>query len=155
MGATSTPEDYATQGIQEPTKDLAANVFQMRSWESLVKYLHQCLFSPPKRTLVKALENDQFPTRPFSKEAVKKYVPNHSPAADKGSMKRQQQGLGSTKETVRAILKDRLDTIKMKRDFPPPKEPQGECKQNHLFVTLGLLDPKDGIIYGDLTVVSP
>ena len=56
------------EGFKNPTKELAANAFQMTSRESLVKFLR--LFSPPKRTLVKALKNGQFPTWPFNKEAV-------------------------------------------------------------------------------------
>ena len=66
-------------------------------------------------------------------------------------MKRQQQGIRSTKKAARAALKEILESIELKRDIHPPKEPHEDCKQNHLFLTLGYLDPKEGTIYGDLT----
>ena len=76
---------------------MAHNIFQLSSKESLVKFLHQCLFSPPKKTLIKALENDQLPTWPITKEAVEKYLPDYSPATDKGSMRRKRQNMQSTR----------------------------------------------------------
>ena len=36
----------------------------MTSTGALVKYLHQCLFSPPKRTLIKVIKNNQLATWP-------------------------------------------------------------------------------------------
>ncbi|KAL7552133.1 hypothetical protein ACHAWF_015343, partial [Thalassiosira exigua] len=103
-------------GVREPTTDLwvlpltpdatrspptsetlrqetANNVYQMTSKELPVRFLHQCLFSSPKQTLIKVLENRQLPTWPLTKEAVVKHLTDHSPAIDKGSMKRQRQGL--------------------------------------------------------------
>ncbi|KAL7533212.1 hypothetical protein ACHAWF_004382, partial [Thalassiosira exigua] len=44
------------------------NVYQMTSKEALVRFFHQCLFSPPKQMLLKALENEQLPTWPLTKE---------------------------------------------------------------------------------------
>jgi hypothetical protein len=79
-----------------PPRQMANNVYQMTLKEALVRFLHQCLFLPPKQTLIKALDNGQLPTWPLTKEAVVKHLPDHSPATDKGSMKRQRQGLRST-----------------------------------------------------------
>ena len=65
----------------------ANNIHHLTSRETLVRFLHQCLFSPPKRTMVKAVENNQLATWPITADAVKKYLPDNSPATDKGSMK--------------------------------------------------------------------
>ena len=43
----------------------------------------------------------------------------------------------------------------MERDFHSPKAPQKECQVNHIFVTLGQVDTKDGTIYGDFTGTFP
>ena len=111
---------------------------------------------PPKKTLIKALENDQLPTWPITKEAVEKYLPDYSPATDKGSMRRQRQGMQSTRKRPRnERLRARLEQIDMERDFHPPKAPQKECQVNHIFVTLGQVDTKDGTIYGDFTGTFP
>ena len=55
----------------------ANNSYQMTSKEELIRYLHQCLFCPPKSTLLKAIKNNQLATWPgFTAEAVKKYLPD-------------------------------------------------------------------------------
>ena len=73
------------------------NAYKMTSKQALIKYLHQCLFSPPKSTLVHAIEQNYFPTWPgFTAAAVKRYLPETSPATDKGHMRRQRKGLRST-----------------------------------------------------------
>ncbi|KAL7544532.1 hypothetical protein ACHAWF_007912, partial [Thalassiosira exigua] len=64
----ATPSPPTSETLPQET---ANNVYQMTSKESLVRFLHQCLFSPPKQTLIKALENGQLPTWPLTKEAVK------------------------------------------------------------------------------------
>jgi hypothetical protein len=84
-----TPPDAAAT-----TNHVATNAYTMTSKESLIKYLHQCLFSPPKRTLIKAIQNNQFTTWPgLTANAVQQYLPDSSPATDKGHMKRQKQGI--------------------------------------------------------------
>ena len=83
--------------------------------------------------MLKALENDQLPTWPITKEAVEKYLPDYSPATDKGSMRRQRQGMQSTRRQPRnEELRARLEEIEMERDFHPPKEPQQDCQVNHI-----------------------
>ena len=145
----TTSKEYITQ--QDDNSNLvhtANNVNQMTSRESVIKFLHQCLFSPPKRTLVTALANNQFPTWPFDKEAVEKYLPDRSPATDKGSMKRQRQGLRSTKRTPKEQLAANLEEIETLRDYHPPMV-KG-VKENHLFTYLGRVD-KEGTIFVDTT----
>ncbi len=131
MGTTFKPIHPPPKQAVGPklTTHTAHNIFQLSSKASLVKFLHQCLFSPPKKTLIKALDNDHLPTRPVNKEAVEKYLPDHLPATDKGSIRRQRQGVQSTKKTPRdEILHTRLEEIEMERDFHPPNHPRHSAK---------------------------
>jgi hypothetical protein len=65
------------------------------------------------------LNNNQFPTWPgFTAKAVKQYLPESSPAIDKGHMKRQKQDIRSTKEK----LHNKLEQIETARDMHPPQE---------------------------------
>jgi hypothetical protein len=117
--------------------------------ESLIKYLHQCLFSPPKRTLLKAIANNQFATWPgMTAKAVQQYLPESSPATDKGHMKRQKQGIRSTKEKIQGAL----DKIEAARDMHPPQETES---MNHLFCYAGVLNKKNGTIYVNFTGKFP
>ena len=131
----------------------ANNVYQMTSKEALVKFLHQCLFSPPKLTLLKALENNQLPTWPLTKSAVAKYLPDHSPATDKGSMRRQRQGIRSTKPTVtKAALQRDVSNPEVAADCHPSLEVE---EHNQLFATAFTIDPKTGTVYTDFTGKFP
>ena len=117
----------------------------MTSKASLVQYLHQAAFSPPKATLLKAVHNNQFVTWPgLTVKAVQKYLPDSSPATDKGHMKRQKQGIRSTKEKIMTAL----STIETTRDINPPMEKE---TKNQIFVYHAILEPKAGIIYVDYT----
>ena len=72
------------------TRHIAYNAYDMTSKAALVKYLHQAAFSPPKQTILKAINNKQFSTWPgFTARAVQKYLPYSGPATNKGHMKRQ------------------------------------------------------------------
>ena len=77
-------------------------------------------------------------------KAVKKYLPESSPAMDKGHMKRQKQGTRSTKEKIMTAL----STIETARDINPPMEKE---TQNQIFVYHAILEPKAGTIYVDCT----
>ena len=69
----------------------------MTSKESLIRYLHQCLFSSIKKTLVKSIENNQFTTwTGLTSDAMRKHLPDLSPKTDKGHMKRQRKGIRVT-----------------------------------------------------------
>ena len=77
----------------------ANNAYTMSCKESLIKYLHQCLFCPPKTTLIAAIKNNQLTTWPgLTAKAVEKYLPNYAPAKNKGHMKRHEKGIQSTKQ---------------------------------------------------------
>ena len=76
---------------------MAENAYAMTSKESLIRYLHQRLFSPTKRTLVKAIKNNQLNTWPsITADAVRKHLPESAPATDKGHMKCQRKGIRLT-----------------------------------------------------------
>ena len=103
------------------------------------------MFSPPEATLLKALHNNQFVTWLGLKvKVVKKYLPDSSPETDKGHMKRQKQGIRSTKEKIMTAL----STIETARDINPPMEKE---TQNQIFVYHAILEPKAGTIYIDYT----
>ena len=79
---------------------MAVNAYAMTSKEALIRYLHQFLFIPTKKALVKAIENIKFTTWPgLTAEAVCKHLPYSEPATDKGHMKRQRKGILSTTKT--------------------------------------------------------
>ena len=85
---TNTPADNYKR-MEETHKQYAHNAYAMASKASLVQYLHQSEFSPPKATILKAVHNNKFLTWPgLTVKAVKKYLPDSSPATDKGHMKR-------------------------------------------------------------------
>ena len=65
------------KGIQKHT---STNMYQISSREEIIKYLHQCLFCPPKSTLLKAIKNNQLAMWPgLTAEAVKKILANNMP----------------------------------------------------------------------------
>ena len=92
--------------LKEKSRNHAVNnVYQMSSKEEVIKFLHQCLFCPPKSTLLKAIRNNQLAMWPgLTAEAVEKYLPESCPATDKGHMKRQQNGIRSTKQKIKKAL---------------------------------------------------
>ena len=72
--------DIATPGMQQDiyrnkdshTKHMVYNTYDIKYKVSLIKYLHQAAFSPPKQTLLKAINDKQFSTWPeFTYQAVK------------------------------------------------------------------------------------
>jgi len=148
-----TPNQIPTQQAMSATTtqaEAANNIHALTSKESLIKFLHKCLFSPPKRTLLKVLEINQFTMWPrLTKEAVRKYLPESSPATDEGHMKRQHQCIQSTQEKV----KNKVERIEYEHCMNPPQERERRIYQ--LFCFSGLLDPKAGTMYTDFTGKFP
>ena len=104
---------------EKPHKRYAHNAYAMAYKSSRIQYLHQSAFSPPKATFLKSLHNNQFATWPgLTAKAVQKYLPESSPATDKGHMKRQKQGIFGTKDRIMTALK----TIETARDMNQPME---------------------------------
>ena len=108
----------------------ANNTYTMSCKESLIKYLHQCLICPPKKTLIIAIKNNQLTTWPgLTFRAVERYLPDHAPATDKGRTKRHKKGIRSTKQK----LKDDMESILVKQCINPPLEQE---KMNQLFASM-------------------
>ena len=61
-------------------------------------------------------------------------------------MKRQQQGIRSTKDKVNR----EIERIETERCMHPPQETE---TMNQLFMTMGYVDKKQGTVYADLTAV--
>ena len=121
----------------------------MTSKEELIRYPHQCLFCPPKPTILKAIRNNQLATWPdLTIEAVQKYLPESCPSTDKGHMKRQRKGIRSNRDKI----KDALEHIEIARCMNPPEEKE---RMNQIFMILGCEDKKEGTIYADLTGKFP
>ena len=121
----------------------------MTSKEELIRYLHQCLFWPPKWTLLKAIRNNQLAKWPgLTTKAVQKCLTESFPATDKGHMKRQRKGIRSTTDKI----KDALEQIETAIYMNPPEEKE---IMNQIFMTLGYVDKKEGTIYADLTGKFP
>ena len=76
----------------------------------------------------------------LTETAVDKYLPDSSPATDKGYTKLQRKSLRTTQDT----LKEKLEVIEMEQDIHPPVERE---KINQIFTSNTKLDKKDGTIY--------
>jgi len=86
--------------VSNYTQNVAADFIPTSSQEELEMYYHQCLGSPPKSTMLKALRNkageDQLKSFPgLTYELISKHLPP-SPATDKGHMACTRQGVRST-----------------------------------------------------------
>ena len=123
----------------------AFNAYQITSKVDLIRYLHQCLFYPPKWTLIKAIQNNQLKKCPgLTTNAVYTYLPYISPTTDKVHMKRQRKVLRTTQDT----LKEKLEVIEIEQYIHPPIEWE---KINHIFTSIAKVENKDGKIYVDNT----
>ena len=68
----------------------------MKLVQARIKYLHQCLYSPPIKTLIVAVNNNQLDTWPgLTARAIRRNL-SDAPATAKGHMKRPRQGIRST-----------------------------------------------------------
>jgi hypothetical protein len=78
----------------------AHNVYEQKSIQDTITYLHACCFSLVKDTWLKAIKNGQFATWPsITVENVRKYLPK-SYATAKGHMNQIRQNIRSTKPAV-------------------------------------------------------
>ena len=94
--------------------------------------------------------------------AVEQHLPDSAPATDKGHMRRQRQGIRSTKEGIKAALRNKrelkkkvqaaLEQIETKRDINPPMEKEAN---NQIFTFPANVNHKDGTIYIDFTGKFP
>jgi len=123
----------------------AANVFHTTTKADLAQYFHQCLFSPPTTTLLKAIKNDQLLSFPgLTPELITKHLPE-STATWKGHMHRTRKGIRSTRKQDTSTPTDTYDV----HDMNPPEELN--ATETDLFCFAVLADTVEGTIYIDLT----
>ena len=143
-----------TARMTSKPREQANNAYATTTKADLIQYLHQAAFSPVKKTWMNAIENGQFATWPgLTKEAVRKYLPESSPATDKGHMKRQRKNIRPTKKEEngkRAAAE--LNSKETAADMHPKLE---HSDFNHLFCASFTIDPKNGTTYMDCTGKFP
>ncbi|NCG02080.1 MAG: hypothetical protein GWP22_01255, partial [Actinomycetales bacterium] len=130
-----------------------ANAYTMETARARVTYLHQCLFSPPKPTLLTAIRNKQLESWPgLTVPAVQRYLLD-SPATSKGHMKRQRQGTRSTRprrmSKGKMIAKLQAEIDELVKGKPPSDG------ANHVFCFAALADRHGKTLYIDGTGTFP
>jgi hypothetical protein len=84
----------------------AHNVYEQKSIQATIAYLHACCFSPVTDTWLKAIQNGHFATWPsVTVENVRKYL-SKSDATSKGHMKQIRQNIRSTQPAVDQLAQD-------------------------------------------------
>ena len=84
-------------------QELATSIAETSTKAKLPQYYHQCLLSPPKATLLQALENQPFTTFPgLDHNLISKHLPP-STATDKGHMKARRKNVRSTRNNQQDI----------------------------------------------------
>ena len=122
-----------TTPAQKPS---ANNVYEQRSVEDTIAYLHAACFSPVKDTRIKAIEAGNFATWPgLTAERVRKHL-HKSEATVKGHLDQQRQNTRSTQP-------------KPTREVDEPELIQ-EAKTNYVYAGL-VLSEQLGQIHSDLT----
>ena len=124
----------------------ANNIHHMANQRNLIEYLHQCFFSPPASTLIKAIKNDQLMGVPgFTLKAVRKWLPT-STATIKGHLHRNRKNLRSTTKN------EEIETKEYEKDMNPIEEKGAPCE---LFCYASLAEEFDNTIYSDATGKFP
>jgi hypothetical protein len=114
-------------------KHSAHNVYDQKSIQDTITYLHACCFSPVTDTWLKSIQNGHFATWPsVTVENVRKYL-GKSDATEKGHFNQIRQNIRSTQQ-VEVITAPETDMVQ-------------EDKCNYLYVTT--LETNQ--IYSDLT----
>jgi hypothetical protein len=138
----------------------AHNAYQSSSKAKLIQFLHQCAFSPPPSTWIRAINNQQFASWPgLTADAVRKYLPD-STATAKGHMKKTPANVRSTRPKPPTITVNVPSNLTVPRNariklVPSPEEdlnpPTEQNDVNHIFCWAALADRIDGTTYTDLT----
>ena len=88
-------------------QEIAANIIPTSTKEELAMYFHQCLCSPPKSALLKAIRNKQLDSIPgLTYDLIAKHLPP-STATEKVHMIRTRQGARSTRRNHQ-VVKDAI-----------------------------------------------
>jgi hypothetical protein len=86
--------------LQIEREHYAHNVYEQKSIQDTITYLHACCFIPVQDTWLKAIQNGHFVTWPsITVENVRKYL-SKSAATAKGHMNHIRQNIRSTKPAV-------------------------------------------------------
>ena len=129
----------------------ANNAYTMSTAKSCLKYLHQCLFSPPTGTLVSAIHNNQLKQWPsLTAPAVRRYI-QEAPATSKGHMKRPKQDTRSTrpkKKKAQKIIRELKQQIEGILDSSPDNNNDAA---HRVFCYAALADKHDNTLYLDGT----
>ena len=138
----------ANEAPPDLMQELATSIVETSTKSELAQYLHQCLCSPPKSTLLAAIKNNQLSSFPcLTYELISKHLPP-STATDKGHLHRIKQGIRSTRRNTQAIKEARAEVDAM--------APQQEiCATHDMFCFAALADANAGTMYTDLTGQFP
>ncbi len=109
-------------------------------------FYHQCLCSPPKSTLLKALKNSQLKSfSGLTYELIAKCLPL-STATKKGYLVQKWQGVQSIWSNFKAILDAQLEV----HDMNPDKH-VCSAEDSEMFCSVFLVDAREGTIYSNLS----
>ena len=126
-------------------QEIAANIIPTSTKEELEMYLHQCLCSPPKSELIKAIQNKQLDSIPgLTYDLIAKHLPP-STATEKGHMIRTRQGARSTRINHQVVKDARAQVDNM---IPP--EQVCIAIDDEMFCFAILADKNENTIYSDL-----
>ena len=124
----------------------ANNIHHMANQKNLIEYLHQCFFSPPASTLIKAVKNDQLLGVPgFTMKAIKKWLPV-STATIKGHLHCTRKKLQSTRQHQKE------DENNYKKDMEPEEDKTADWE---LFCFAALAEEFNNTIYSHATGKFP
>jgi hypothetical protein len=81
---------------QQPQKEVANNVYELRNTGVLVNYLHKSMFIPTKSALLQAVKNGHLITWPgLTEQAINKHL-KLTPTTNMGHMNQRRQNIIST-----------------------------------------------------------
>ena len=148
------PDEWS-DAVKEQLAHVCCSAYAIKSARARIKYLHQCLFSPPIPTLLAAIKNGQLRSWPgLTARAVQRYLAE-SPATVKGHMKRPRQGIRSGTKPPRLSARQR----EMIRDIinRGTRNPADMlvAENDDIFCCAALADRNENTVYMDMTGKFP
>ena len=126
-------------------QEIVANVIPTSTKEELAMYLHQCLCSPSKSALLKAIRNKQLDSIPgLTYDLIDKHLPP-STATEKGHIIRTRQVARSTRSNHQEVKYARAQVDNMS----PPEQVCTAIEYDMLYFAI-LSDQNENTIYSDL-----
>ena len=127
-------------------KHHANSIHHMANQQNFIEYLHQCFFSPPPSTLVKAIKNNQLLGVPgLTMKVVNKWLPT-STATIKGNLHCTRKNLQSTQKLAEK------EKIECNKDMNPDEDKNTACE---MFCFAALAKEFDNTVYSDATGKFP